>query len=672
MVLVLFFRNNLKIMRNLSVLFLLLFLVYSCSSLGQKTYSSHRVQEGETISAIANKYNVTVYEIYRLNPEAKNRVYPGLVLILPGGKSEPGASEVSADGKFILHTVAKGETLYKLSKKYEVSETDIKRYNKHLYAAELRSGEVVKIPNTSTQSEAAEETGKPAVTNRKHIVKPKETKYGLAAMYGITIEELETMNPEIKDGLKIGAILNVPDKSYSNDAVLEDDTYAFYEVKPKETLFSLTRRWDMTEEQLLRLNPVLKEGLKNGMILKLPKGKLTDEVSLDVSGGAVKLSDNLTNLSTKNVAVMLPFNLGKTQTDTSDIARQVLKRDRVMNIALDFYSGVLMAVDSAKAFGISTNLHVYDTQYNRADGQATNDRKIESIIRNNNFDKMNVVIGPLLTSNVEKTSRLLRERAIPVVSPIVPEIDMQANLFQSRPADKILKEQMLRFIKQEGRGKNIVVIADGKNQASKNQILALYPDAKVVFPKGENGAGYVSASNLASKLSATIENWVILESNDIALISNVTTSLSTQLGSKKITLLTTDKGSAYESDDVSNITLMKLNFHFPSVDRAYTEGRLSFINAYKAKYGYVPSSYAVRGYDLTFDTLLRLAAAESLYAAADAGYSTQYVENKFHYIQDPVSSGYYNNSAYILKFGEDLEEIVVEIPENTTNTYLKD
>ncbi len=671
MVLVMLSENKLKLMRNLSVLFLFVFMVYSCSSIGQQTYSSHQVKEGETISAIANKYNVTVYEIYRLNPEAKNRIYPGLVLILPGGKSDPGASEVSSDGRFILHTVAKGETLYKLSKKYEVSETDIKRYNKHLYTAELRSGEVVKIPNTR-QEEAEEEVAKPAVTNRKHIVKPKETKYGLAAMYGITIEELEQMNPDIKNGLQIGTILNVPDKSYTPDAVLEEDTYAFYEVKPKETLFSLTRRWDMTEEQLVRLNPALKEGLKNGMILKLPKNKVSEETGVVMNAGAVKLADNLTNLGTKNVAVLLPFNLNKTETDTSNIAAEILKRDRVMNIALEFYSGVLMAVDSAKALGISTNLHVFDTQYNRQDGEASNNRKIETLLRTNDFGKMNAVIGPLLTSNVEKTSSLLRDRAIPVVSPIVPEINLQANVFQSRPADRILKEQMMRFIRLEGKGKNIVIIADSKNQKSKADLLALYPDAKVVFPKGENGAGYVSASLLASKLSATIENWVILETNDVALISNVTTGLSTQLGAKKITLLTTDKGSAYESDDVSNITLMKLNFHFPSVDRAYTEKQLSFINAYKAKYGYVPSSYAVRGYDLTFDTLLRLAAAESLYDAAKAGYSTQYVENKFHYVQDPVSTGYYNNSAYILRYGEDLQEVVVEIPETPTSTYLKD
>ena len=659
-------------MKTISVLFIFIFIVSSCSSIGQQTYSSHRVTEGETVSAIANKYNVTVYEIYRLNPEAKNRLYPGLVLVLPGGKSDPGGSELSADGKFILHTVAKGETLYKLSKKYEVSESDIKRYNKHLYSAELRNGEVVKIPNTSGDTHAGDETGKPALTNRKHVVKPKETKYGLAAMYGITIAELEAMNPSIEDGLQIGDILNVPDKSYANDAVLEDDRFSFYEVKPKENLFRLTQRWDMTEAELIKLNPALSEGLKSGMILKLPKAKVKEDIAVAVSGGAVKLSENLSNRSTKNVALMLPFDLEKTKTDTSGIGKDILKRNRVMNIALDFYSGVLMAVDSAKALGISTNLYVYDTEYDRRAGKATNDRKIESIISTHDFSKMNVVIGPLLTSNVEKASSLLRAKAIPVVSPIVPQVDLTANMFQARPTDKILKDQMLRYIKQEGRGKNIVIIADADHQKVKSEILSLYPDAKVVFPKEENGGLYIKASDLASKLSQTIENWVVVETNDIALVSSITTSLATQLATKQITLLTTDKGSAYDSDDVSNITLMKLNFHFPSVDRSYGQQEMAFINAYKSKYGYVPSSYAVRGYDLTFDTLLRLAAAESLYAAADAGYQTQYIENKFNYIQDPISTGYYNTAAYIVKYGEDLEEIVVEIPQSETRSnYLK-
>jgi len=659
-------------MKNITILFVFIFVVFSCSSIGQQKYSSHQVREGETVSSIANKYNVTVYEIYRLNPEAKGNLYPGLVLVLPGGTSAPGGSEISADGKFILHTVAKGETLYRLSKKYDVSESEIKKYNKHLYSAELRNGEIVKIPNTDNV--VVDETAKPAVTNRKHIVKPKETKYGLASMYGITIAELETMNPGIEDGLQIGDIINVPDKSYAKDAVLEDSRFGFYEVKPKENLFRLTQRWDMTEAELMTLNPALEDGLKSGMILKLPKSKLNEEAAVAVDGGAIKLANNLTNKSTKNLALMLPFNLGKTEIDTADVRKSVIKKDRVMNISLDFYSGALMAIDSAKALGISSNLYVYDTQYSRADGKAGNDRKIENLINSNDFSKMNAVVGPLLTSNVEKASQLLRARAIPVVSPIVPNVAMSSNMFQSRPDDEILMQEMLRYIKVRGKGKNIVVIADSKHQNIKNKILAMYPDAKVVFPKSSDNGSYLRASDLTGKLSETIENWVVLETNDIALISNVTTSLSTQISeNRKITLMTTDKGSAYESDDVSNITLMKLNFHFPSVDRAYGAGQKSFIDAYEKKYGYVPSSYAVRGYDITFDTLLRLAAAESLYDAADAGYSTQYVENKFNYIQDPVSAGYFNTAAYILKYGQDLEEIVVKLPaEATSSPFLKD
>lgn len=658
-------------MRNVTILFIFIFVVFSCSSIGQQTYSSHRVSEGETVSSIANKYNVTVYEIYKLNPEAKGQLYPGLVLILPGGNADTTGSNTENEN-FIFHTVQKGETLYNLTKKYGVTESQIKRYNQHLYSAELRNGEIIKILKPKA-SEAISETSKPTTTNRKHIVKPKETKYGLASMYGISVSDLENLNPGIVDGLQIGDILNVPDKAYTNNAVIEDSKYGFYEVKPKETLYSLIQRWNLSEEQLTTLNPSLKDGLKSGMVLTIPKSKLTNEIKVSTTGGAINLSKNLKNLSVKNVAVMMPFNLGSVQVDSEELKKSALKSDRVMNIALDFYSGVLMAVDSAKALGISSNLYVYDTQYSRSAGNATNDRKIEEIINRKDFDKMNVVIGPLLTSNVEKASAMLRNKGIPVVSPIVPSVTMSSNLFQSRPDDKILKDQMINFIKQNGRGKNIIIVADSKNQNTKQRIQSLYPDAKIVSPRSSGNGYYIRSSDLVSNLSRTIQNWVILESNDIALISNITTTLSTQLSGSEITLLTTDKGSAYDSDDVSNITLMKLNFHFPSVSREYDYTHESFVDAYTSKYGYAPSSYAVRGYDITFDTLLRLAASESLYTAADSGYITQYVENKFNYVQDPASSGYYNKASYIIKYGKDLEEIVVEVSGDTNaNTgYLK-
>ncbi len=647
-------------MKNVSILFIFIFVVFSCATVGQQSYASHRVQEGETVSGIANKYNITVYELYRLNPEARGNLYPGLVLILPGNKSIDTRDYESDNGDFKTYTVKRKETLFGISQAFDVPVDVIKKYNKRLYSEELKAGDKIQIPINYTDSEENQVTEKPSETNRKHIVKPKETKYGLAAMYGITIAELEALNPEIVDGLKVGTILNVPDKSYTENAVIEDSEYGFYEVQPQETFYSLTRRWDMSKEELIKLNPALADGLKKGMILKLPKSITGIEASTSAIG-QVDLTQRLNNFSTKNIALMLPFNLGKTVVDTGDVRKKAMKDDRIMRIALDFYSGAIMAIDSAKTLGISTNLNVYDTQYTRRE-EAGNARKIEDIINRNDFNNVDAVIGPLLSANVEKASSVLRNRQIPVVSPITPRLNLASNLFQSRPSEDLLRQHMMDYISLAGEGKNIIIIADGKHTVVKNKILARYPNAKVVNPrKGDNGY-FLYGNDITAKISETQENWIILETNDIPLISNVTTDLSTKVADRRITLLTTNKGTAYNSDDISNVTLMNLNFHFPSVDREYEPGDAGdFIAAYKNKYGVVPNSYAVRGFDVTFDTLLRLASSEDLYDSATNGFETHYVENKFNYIKDS-RTGYFNDAVYILKYGPELMLEEVEVP----------
>ena len=650
-------------MKNASLIFLLIFVVFSCASIGQQSYASHRVEQGETVSSIANKYNITVYELYRLNPEARDNMYPGLVLILPGNNTVSNTTDSDNDGdpiKFKYHKVKKGETLYSLSKTYDVPEDVIKRYNKQLYAAELRTGEEIKIP--VNYSEAITSGDKPAETNRKHIVKPKETKYGLAAMYGITIDELEEMNPQIVDGLKEGAILNVPDKSYTNNAVIENSEFGFYEVKQGENMFRLTRRWDISEDELLKLNPSLVDGLKKGMILKLPKTILGAEAASG-NAGQVDLTQQLTNFSTKHLAMMLPINVSKTVGDTSDVRKEALKENSVMRIALDFYSGALMAIDSAKQLGISTQVYIYDTEFKRREN-AQNSRKIEDILSDSDFADMDAVIGPFVGANVEKTSSILARYNVPVVSPLTPRVTMRSNIFQSRPTEDILRQKMMDYIAISSSGKNVIIIADGKNSKVKNDLLNRIPNAKVVDPrKGDNGY-YLNANDLNAKISETAENWIILETNDIPLISNVTTNLSTKVQDKRITLLTTFKGSAYESDDISNITLMNLNFHFPSVDKEFLNDRSnSFFERYTSKYGIEPNSYAIRGFDITFDTLLRLASAEDLYASADSGYETHYVENKFNYVKD--SNGYNNKAVYIMKYGPELSLEEVLVPTDT-------
>ena len=89
-----------------------------------------------------------------------------------------------------------------------------------------------------------------------------------------------------------------------------------------------------------------------------------------------------------------------------------------------------------------------------------------------------------------------------------------------------------------------------------------------------------------------------------------------------------------------------------------------FVDAYEDRYDITPSKEAIRGYDIAYDTLLRLAFAENLYDAAKSGIETNYVENKFRYHQKSAG-GFYNNAIYLIKYSEGLmlEEISQDAPE---------
>ena len=118
---------------------------------------------------------------------------------------------------------------------------------------------------------------------------------------------------------------------------------------------------------------------------------------------------------------------------------------------------------------------------------------------------------------------------------------------------------------------------------------------------------------------------------------------------------TTSKSSGYENDLVSNNHLGKLKMHYPSVDKEFdTDATKDFMELYDERFHIQPNQYAIRGYDLTLDVLLRLASAEDLYESFEKypGY-TEYYESKFHYLRRP-EGGFVNDAIYILKLNEDL------------------
>lgn len=637
----------------------------STLSASAQEFKYHTVEAGETVYSIAKAYNISEEAIYKYNPDAKGNLEVSSKLVIPLSQQKKETSTETEDIQFITHTVKRKETLYRLSKDYNVEIDEIKRFNKHLYSEELKRGEEILIPQRkkaagNTELASSRELDIPKAVNqeisetREHVVLPKETKYGIARKYGITVKELEELNPKV-DVLKPGVMIRVGTDVLDEPVILTDEVFEFYEVKPKETLFGLSRKFDVSQDSLMSLNPALEDGLKIGMVLKVPNTDdednlpgetedLASEAENENANKKLDLSNKLSNFNTKELVVLLPYNLSQIDQDSISSYKDAILDDRVLRISLDFYSGVKMAVEKAKSFGISTQLKTYDTRRNV--------QEVTNIISSNDFSSVDAVIGPLLQNTTEAAAARLAQYNVPVISPLSNrEMRSYQNLFQSRPTDEILKNAMFDYLEKNAVGKNVIIIADAAKNKEKNELTQILPNSRVILPS----EAYLSAEKMKGVLSKTQENWVILESSNIGLISSTTSALNRLAREHQIKLFTTNRNSGFEDDVVDNEHLGRLNFHYPSVDKQYDDMMTeAFIEDYKEQFNMIPNQYVVRGYDLTLDILLRLASAEDLYDSFEkyTGF-TEYHENKFHY-NSKRNGGFYNDAVYIMSLDEEL------------------
>jgi len=639
-----------------NIFFALCFL-FTVNLVSGQNYSTHKVKQGETIEEIAKRYSVTPFDIYSLNPDAKTELKVNSVLIIPKSKiKEPKVTIVKTLNGFKQHKVKRRETLYSLSKKYDVEEEDIKKHNTFLYANNLKKGDKLRIPIfiESKKVETVELT-------KQYTVLPKEGKWRIAYKFGITVTELEGLNPEISQVLQEGEIINVPNIELG-DVKEIDETYSYYKVLPKEGFYRLKLKIGIEQEELETLNPGLKEsGLKEGMILKVPYSSMYNESLLD-NNNTTDLTTSIKNFEAKHIAIMLPFKLNRVSFDSIADTRHQINRDPYLSTSLDFYSGALIALDSLKRLGISLKVDVYDTKNQVSE--------VSRIISTNNFENVDAVIGPLTPNNLDKAASALRVLNIPVVSPITKKVKSIENVFQSRPSDELLKNKIISFVKNDSLKSNIIIISDSKNTAVSNELKREFNAASQIFSRKDKkglDANYVLVDDIKFKLKSG-QNIVFLETQDVGFASNVTSILNSLIQDENkeekeeeitIVLATTNYNNAFDSDEVSNYNLSNLQFHYATVSKAYDEDQNnSFIKTYLKKYDITPNKMAVRGFDLTMDVVLRLVSSDNLYISAKDTELTEYVENKFSY-KKKMFGGYYNDTVYLVNY-IDLKIVEVE------------
>lgn len=696
----------------------LLLLAFGCKAKAQQ-FRTHAVKQGETLESVAQQYQVSTQDLLRYNKELTpgTALRPNTIVVIPSTGSLPNTSratqaavkdstELDKPIGFQSHRVRRKETLYSISRRYEVSEERLKRYNPDLYSTALQKGMMLRIPRyapgTSPDREAGEvelisyqvqprETRwsiahKFKITvdslvklnpelpeNTSYLaagqelqlpklpgsdialeqptlytsftVPPKQTLYSLSQEYGVSREEILRLNPEIvqRGGLKEGMVLRLPEKKPES---LPEGEYVFYEVQPKQTQYSLTRELGIGYADLLDANPDIASGLKAGMVLQIPRDKAANlEVKNDLVLPPFSLKDSINTENIPRILVLLPFRLDRLDLNDAEETGKRIEQNNALQYSLGLYSGFLIALDSIAELGVSVDVKTLDTELSTT--------KVKSLMLREDLGAYSAILGPLSPESVGEVAIKASELNVPVMAPlpIGQEVSTE-NLFYSFTPEDRLRAHMLEFVKEQVEDQKILVISDRKNQDAEMQILEAFPSATLVEFKEEEKNISLDREVLVSQLSQEAENWIFVETDDFKIASSVSSILnSANSDTTQIRMLTTHRNKAFENEVISVPHLSNLKFTFPSVTRETTTD--AFAKRYRRRFSGEPDRYAVRGFDLGMDMLLRLAYDLDLFKVADQIGEVSYTGNKFNYWKG-WQAGYYNTASYILMY-EDLQ-----------------
>ncbi len=519
--------------------------------------------------------------------------------------------------KYYVHTVKQGNTLYSIAKAYGISEEEIKQHNPSV-ANGLKIGQSVRIPVSEKSTAQVEKKRKKEFI--PHKIKAGQTLYSIARDYNISVNTLREDNPSINpQSLAIGATIWVRRTEVGESSEQEaqaqmaeyaenlnkatDDGYEYIVVKPGETVYSLSRKYELTEGEFAAINDI-SNGLKAGAVIRIPKAKedsvenfdkAADQALQNEKSNALAADENLTfsavaSSDELNVAMLLPMNV-----DSKPNASYV-----------EFYQGFLLGLDKLKEQGKgNTKLSVYNTQHNS--------QVVEQIVKSPAFEGTDLIIGPVYEDELKPVVEYAHTNSTPVVSPLAniaavkspaiyqlsPDVDCKYDkigdlidgsrdiyMIYAASYDKEFEQEILKQLE----GKSFAAYTYSFNQKS-----ILTPSNNVAQPieevgellKKEKPALFIVLANNETDVDRILGT---LASAKVAITERSETCAS-------YTVLGTSRWSRFNNIDqtsyFNNNVVMISTYHAKRDSALVREFDSRYIEAYKM----LPSLYAYRGYD---------------------------------------------------------------------------
>jgi LysM repeat protein len=638
----------------------------------------------ETPYFIAREYDITVEEIYAYNPEV-TRFRKGTRLriprweqpeLMPGiEESERIMVEEETERELIMHEVKPGETLYSLARRYNISESEILFFNPG--ARELKAGSVIYLPRpeTETHREAiADEVDRPGETFAdrdetmfgnyfEHTIVSGETLWSVTRRYSVSADELRQLNPILETGFPAGVSIKVPirEEDIASAEPVNEDAFLRHEVQPGETLFGLASTYDITIPEIRKFNPQLdNRNLVRGETLLIPRKLSVDLVeieipepddSLEIQGTEfdnefyrIELPEiipkscrptdvRFQTAETYEIALFLPLFVdanealnkrakpSPVQSDSLINFENYLKGDTLIEVDepedmfhgfyresenfLQFYEGVLLAVDSLRKTGMSIKLNVFDTQQN-ADS-------IRKFIYREEFLETDLIIGPVFPQVQDEVAEIAAKNRIPMVSPLSAqsrELTSNPSFFQVNPTRDFLAVKTAELITEEYFNSNFVVVKTSNSGGlSEEKVVEVVRERMVNsgfwgHPEGMQFQEYdfdrEGPFGFRRILSPHKENVIFVASMNEGDLSVILSNINNLTDDFSITLVGFNRYEQFHS--ISNEFFHNLNLHYlaPYWVDYEDPATIRFLEKFKKHFHTEPNNFGLQGYDVAF------------------------------------------------------------------------
>lgn len=612
-------------------------------SFAQTATKTHTVAKGETITQIAKKYNTTNNVLFLLNPEAVDGVSENQIIKIPTTSS-------------VQHQVQAKETVYGISKQYNIAIEKLYDLNPGLKENGLKIGQFLNLAETTSKNTATiSNNNQPAknLASTTVIVEKGETIYGIAVKNNTTVSVLYELNPGLlENGLKVGQPINIPVTGEVKKEITDTSKKTKAKtivVQPKQTIYNIAKTNNVSQEQLMEWNPDLKNGLKDGSTLIV--GYSYEKVPFN-DNSALKPVENTSTSVKKGIDLSLP-NDGSTRDLVLllpfNVANNNFNNPSInQSIKEDVFLNMTLDFYSGAKMAIDVLKEKnYNLNIKFVDSKETNRALDVNTLKGDfDFSATDVIIGPFFQKNVDAVSEAFKNQQTIIVSPLSTEKGKPfPRQVHTMPNTEIVKKEMLEYVisKQE----RVVAITDGKKTSSQ-YFSTNYPAITTLSVTTDEK---VSPTVLKNLLSETGTNYIVYDATSLTTTVELINTLKSLQKEFKIQLVSLEKLDVLESSDVEMNDLIALKYTFPSVTNdASGNKKEKFVKEYKAVYGKNPSRFATRGYDVTYDIITRMFESDEDSNIFD--YGSQQIENKFAYINE--NGGVYNNAVYILYYDKDL------------------